>query len=124
MRFQHAMSITTVFFILAQSTAWAESIRLSVTPTVSPLESHESSKFSGADQPGKTISFRLTMEKKSNVEIDIYNADGKQVGVIKKVMPAGPGTLVWDCASVPPGTFQARVKIDGVEKKTRISLVK
>jgi hypothetical protein len=62
--------------------------------------------------------------KKARVELDIYNAAGKCVATIKKIMPAGPGTLVWNCADVPQGNFQAKLKIDGKEKKTRISLVK
>jgi hypothetical protein len=39
-------------------------------------------------------------------------------------MAAGPGTVVWNCGSVPPGNFQARLKLDGKQMKTKISLVK
>jgi hypothetical protein len=88
------------------------------------LESKEQIEPSSANPQSKKISFRLNMEKKSNVEIDIYASDGKRVAVIKKVMSAGPGTLIWNCASVPSGDFQARVKVDGKEMKTRINLVK
>jgi hypothetical protein len=75
-------------------------------------------------QSGKrSISFRINLEKKSLVEILIFNSAGKKVDVLKQIMPAGPGVVVWDCSAFPAGTFQARLKLDGQLKKTKISLV-
>jgi hypothetical protein len=110
--------------VLIRSTIWADQapIRLSNTPTVSSIASSEIAEPSDINSQKKTISFQLNLDQKANVELDIFNSQGKQV--IKKVMPAGPGTVIWNCASVPPGTFQVRLKLDGKRMKTKINLVK
>jgi hypothetical protein len=112
--------------VLIRSTIWADQapIRLSNTPTVSSIASSEIAEPSDINSQKKTISFQLNLDQKANVELDIFNSQGKQVAVIKKVMPAGPGTVIWNCASVPPGTFQVRLKLDGKRMKTKINLVK
>jgi hypothetical protein len=124
MRYYPSLFLTGAFLILLQGAVWAEPIQLSITPTVSSLEASGEAAPGDANPQNKKISFQLNLEKEAKVEVDIYNSDGKRVAVIKQVMAAGPGTVVWNCGSVPPGNFQARLKLDGKQMKTKISLVK
>ncbi len=115
-------AVVFIFLLAVHLPGWAE-IKLSGTSSTPSAVTVAGRQQATAEKKGE-ITFRLTMKKKADVEIDIYNAKGKKVAVIKKVLPPGPGIIVWNCGAVPPGTFQARVKVDGVEKKSRITVAK
>jgi len=60
------------------------------------------------------VRFLFHLSTGGEVTIVLYNVQGERVGSIVKEMTAGRGRIiVWDCASVSPGIYLAKVTVPG-----------
>jgi hypothetical protein len=60
-----------------------------------------------------TTTFRLRMEHAGTVRLLIVDADGREVGAVDRMLPAGEQSLLWDASGLPAGVYFYRL-IDGV----------
>ncbi len=110
-----------------------------ITPTVMPtmtLTPTPRNAFSDVDLTGKLflaypnpgreqVKFLVDPDRAVQVKIQMTNLNGEPVGVVTDSLPAGRGVVVWDCSSVAPGLYIARISLDGKEVgKTKVAVVR
>lgn len=71
------------------------------------------------------VRFLLAPDRPVRVKIILLNLAGERVGTVEDALPAGRGTVVWDCRGVAPGLYMARVVLDGKElTKLKIAVIR
>ncbi len=82
--------------------------------------------FLAYPNPGREqVKFLLNPDRAVQVKIQMTNLNGERVGVVTDSLPAGRGVVVWDCSSVAPGLYIARILLDGKEVgKSKVAVVK
>ncbi len=82
--------------------------------------------FLAYPNPGREqIRFMFNPEHAVQIQIVLFNLNGEQVAVVMGDIPAGKGTITWDCRSVAPGLYLARISMDGKEiGKSKVAVVR
>ncbi len=71
------------------------------------------------------VRFFLSPEQDSEVRISLYNMAGERVAELGASMLEGPGELAWECSSVAPGIYLARVVVNGeVRKRIKLAVLR
>jgi len=71
------------------------------------------------------VRFLVNPERSVRVEVFIANLNGERVATVAGTLPPGHGTVVWQCRSVAPGVYLARILMDGKEiGKCKVAVVR
>jgi hypothetical protein len=83
--------------------------------------------FLAYPNPGKVrITFAVQADGTGEVKVQLYNLNGERVASLS-AQPSGDHTamLTWDCGSVAPGLYVARLLQDGKEiGKSKVAVVR
>jgi hypothetical protein len=77
--------------------------------------------------PGRNhIIFSIQPSGAGEIKGSLYNLAGERVARLSTMPSAGSITsLIWDCGSVPPGVYLARIMQDGKELgKSKVAVVR
>jgi hypothetical protein len=69
--------------------------------------------------------FRLVLDEAAEVKVLVYNFRGERIAMIEASLLAGQGSVTWNCSSVAPGVYLARLQVNGQErKKIKVAVIR
>jgi hypothetical protein len=91
------------------------------TPSATPRNAYSDVDLTGKlflayPNPGHgLIRFLFNPEHAVRIQIKVFNLNGERVAALSGDLPAGKGSVLWDCRNAAPGLYLARVEMDGKE---------
>jgi len=70
------------------------------------------------------VRFLVSMQQAGRAKISLYNLAGERVAELSGELAEGSSEMVWECGSVGPGVYVARVKLQGSEKQFKIAIAR